>query len=154
MKCATHSPTPQRPGQLADVIGGELRTAGFPLATARTKVGTRRRALEVYPHAALIHLTGATERLRYKLSRARQFWPPAEREAGLRREWTRILRALRSQLDDVDLPLPARGVPTKQKKAFEDMLDAVVCAWVAARYIEKHAHAFGDATAAIWIPET
>jgi predicted RNase H-like nuclease len=155
MKCATHSPTPERPGKLADAIGAELRGAGFPLATAATPAGTRKVALEVYPHAALIHLTGANERLRYKLARARKYWPdatPAERDDLLRTAWRRILRTLRGEIGDLDLPLPKRGAPLKQKKAFEDTLDAVICGWVAARYLDRQAHALGDATAAIWIP--
>jgi predicted RNase H-like nuclease len=39
-----------------------------------------------------------------------------------------------------------------ERKAFEDTLDAVICAWVAVRALEGLAVPFGDDTAAIWIP--
>jgi predicted RNase H-like nuclease len=37
-------------------------------------------------------------------------------------------------------------------KAFEDMLDAIVCCWVAICALQGRAIPFGDDTSAIWIP--
>jgi hypothetical protein len=39
-----------------------------------------------------------------------------------------------------------------ERKAFEDTLEAVICAWVAVRALEGLAVPFGDDNAAIWIP--
>jgi predicted RNase H-like nuclease len=40
-----------------------------------------------------------------------------------------------------------------EMKAFEDMLDAVVCAWIGVTVLEGRARAYGDERSAIWIPE-
>ena len=37
-------------------------------------------------------------------------------------------------------------------KAYEDALDAIVCAWIAICALEARAVPFGDETSAIWIP--
>lgn len=37
-------------------------------------------------------------------------------------------------------------------KAFEDKLDAIVCAWVGICVIEHRATPFGDHDSAIWVP--
>jgi predicted RNase H-like nuclease len=37
-------------------------------------------------------------------------------------------------------------------KRYEDALDALVCAWVGAKYLLGEAVAYGDGTAAIWVP--
>lgn len=50
------------------------------------------------------------------------------------------------------LPLPRPDAPRGMLKAFEDMLDAVVCAWVGVRVLAGTAQPFGDEDAAIWIP--
>jgi predicted RNase H-like nuclease len=47
------------------------------------------------------------------------------------------------------LELNASGMDLK---AFEDMLDAIVCAWVAICTLEKRARRFGDDNSVIWIP--
>lgn len=38
-------------------------------------------------------------------------------------------------------------------KACEDIIDAIVCAWVATTALDGKAIPYGDADAAIWIPE-
>lgn len=37
-------------------------------------------------------------------------------------------------------------------KAFEDILDAVVCAWVGACVFDRNAEAYGDEESEIWVP--
>nr|WP_245516959.1 DUF429 domain-containing protein [Rhizobium leguminosarum] len=46
-------------------------------------------------------------------------------------------------------PLFARGF---EMKAFEDALDAVVCAWGGACVMDGEAMACGDLESAIWVP--
>ena len=37
-------------------------------------------------------------------------------------------------------------------KRYEDTIDALICAWVGMKYLDGKAHAYGDETAAIWVP--
>ena len=75
--CSTHSPTPDRPGEMGADLMCQLDAAGFPLATMDAAVSLKPkgcRALEVYPHPALLRLLNAPYRLPYKVSRSSQFW--------------------------------------------------------------------------------
>lgn len=154
-KCGTHSPTARRPGTVSDAIKAGFDLAGYPLlATAITAPGL----LEVYPHPALVHLAKAPERLPYKLSRIRSYWPAcpvAERRALLIKEWSRIVALLDAWIGGVAkaLPLPSAEASGAELKAYENMLDAVVCAWVAICALQGNATPFGDHHSAIWIPD-
>ncbi len=156
--CAVHSPTKERPGAVGGVLTQGFRAAGFGIATAKTPPGTARRLLEVYPHPALVLLLNADYRVKYKVGKARKYWPdkPAEQRASLLLEQlARILAALSAEIDGIALTLPAPGrvASLAGLKPFEDALDALVCAWVGARYLAGKARAYGDATAAIWVPQ-
>ena len=37
-------------------------------------------------------------------------------------------------------------------KPVEDMLDALICAWIGIEHLEGRTAGLGDATAAIWVP--
>jgi predicted RNase H-like nuclease len=37
-------------------------------------------------------------------------------------------------------------------KSVEDMLDALICAWIGNEHLEGRTVGLGDATAAIWVP--
>lgn len=50
------------------------------------------------------------------------------------------------------LPVPETSVRGRALKAFEDMLDAVVCAWVGCCILDGRARSFGDGSSAIWVP--
>ena len=50
------------------------------------------------------------------------------------------------------LPLPAIVASGIDLKAFEDALDAVICAWVAISALEDWAKPYGDENSAIWVP--
>jgi predicted RNase H-like nuclease len=153
-KCGTHSPSAIRPGSLSDALGKGFAKAGFPLLTDN---GASRGLIEVYPHPALVELAGASERLPYKFSKVRRYWPPAnpsERRHHLYCQWGDIVGLLEKQIAGVSgalqtLPHDASG---SEMKAYEDMLDAVVCAWVATCYLEGTATSYGNAESAIWIP--
>lgn len=102
-------------------------------------------------------LTGANYRLPYKVSRIRKYWPDsttAERTANLLVQFQTILAALKAEIRDIpiELPGPTSAVPVSALKRYEDSLDALVCAWVGAKYLEGEALAYGDHTAAIWTP--
>ena len=152
--CSTHSPSVARPGALSDVMRAEFAAAGYPLRTSDAAAGG---LIEVYPHPALVVLAGAARRLPYKAGNSAKYWPGepiAVRRALLREQWDRIAALLATRIHGVadrlpPLPDPASGV---ERKAHEDMLDAIVCAWVGVTALTGQADAYGDAVSAIWVP--
>ena len=154
--CGTHSPSELRPGAISDELREGFEQLGYRLLT--TGVATPG-LIEVYPHPALVELVGASHRLPYKTSRMRAYWPGAtrqERRTRLLEEWRRIVTHLDGEMAAVGrlLPLPHANSPVAALKGFEDMLDAVICAWVGICVLEGRAAAFGDERSAIWIPLT
>ncbi|SMQ70868.1 Predicted nuclease (RNAse H fold) [Devosia lucknowensis] len=151
----THSPGALRPGPLAVAMLDGLTRAGYPLLTASPVTG--RGTLEVYPHPALIELTGAPRRLPYKAHNRGKYWPhlsPAARRAALLAQWHDIRIALDAVLPGTTeaLPLPEPAAPAARLKSFEDTLDAIICAWIAICALEGRAVPYGDADSAIWVP--
>jgi predicted RNase H-like nuclease len=95
--------------------------------------------------------------LPYKLSKIRNYWPDlsvSERRARLFEQWAEIIRLLDCQIAGVAkaLPPPDAAASGIILKAYEDCLDAVVCAWVGVCALEGQAQPFGDKISAIWIP--
>lgn len=153
-KCGTHTPNLERPGLISDRLRSGFEAAGYPLRTRRFE---GHGLIEVYPHPALVELAQARERLPYKAGKLRTYWPdapPIVRKNRLREQWSEIVRLLETEVAGVAaaLPLPGPEATGVQLKAFEDMLDAVVCAWVGACALETRATPFGDDDSAIWIP--
>lgn len=151
--CSTHSPSALRPGAMSDNLRLAFAEAGYPL---RTQSPITPGLIEVYPHPALVELTEAPLRLRYKVSKSRSYWPgreKAEREQLIFEQWDKIINCLDREIGGVRAALlKPRPGPQFLLKAYEDMLDAVVCAWVAICVLEGRARAFGNADSAIWIP--
>jgi len=69
-------------------------------------------------------------------------------------QFEKILTALRADIRGIELKLPETedAVSITRLKRYEDSLDALVCAWVGAKYLEGAAMPYGDHTAAIWVP--
>jgi predicted RNase H-like nuclease len=159
-KCATHSPSAERPGKISDALREAFAACGYRLQVAANPSEpylNKPALIEVYPHPALVELTGAAERLRYKISKANKLWPklkPPERRKNLVEAWTEIGAALEQQIEGVTarLPVVKETASGLDLKAHEDALDAVVCAWVGVCALEGSAEAFGDTSSAIWIP--
>jgi predicted RNase H-like nuclease len=100
---------------------------------------------------------GAFQRLPYKASKVGKYWPAASvqgRRTNLYRQWSEIAARLESRIAGVEAVLPRLELTARawEIKAYEDTLDAIVCAWVAICALEGRATAFGDGDAAIWIP--
>jgi predicted RNase H-like nuclease len=153
-KCATHSPSAQRPGRISDDLRKSFGEAGYDLQTGQI---VKQGLIEVYPHPALLELMSAAERLPYKAGKTLTYWPNSpilERRKLLLEQWNRITAQLNKHiLGVVDaLPLPTIGASTISLKAFEDSLDAVICAWVAICVLEGNSDAYGDHNSAIWVP--
>jgi predicted RNase H-like nuclease len=152
--CSTHSPSAIRPGPVSDGLRAGFADLGYRLAVMEVSAPA---LIEVYPHPALLELTGAPSRLPYKAGKLRSYWKalaPRERRAQLIATWRDILQALDAEIEGVlsALPLPAADAPVRALKSFEDKLDAVVCAWCGICALEGRARPLGDDTASVWIP--
>jgi len=156
--CSTHTPNPHRPGPLADATLRAATDMGYQLRVARA--GDARPAgaalIEVYPHVALLALCEARYRLPYKAQKTRSYWPyavAAQRRALVAAEQARIAKALSGHIGE----LPALLVPVDPAsfaalKPVEDMIDALVCAWMGAEFLDNRATPLGDVHSAIWVP--
>jgi predicted RNase H-like nuclease len=152
--CATHSPNADRPGALSDALRADFAAAGYPLRTRDARAGG---LIEVYPHPALVRLAGGSRRLPYKAGNSAKYWPGeplAVRRGLLHAQWQRIAALLATRFDGVadHLPPLADRPSGVEAKAHEDMLDAIVCAWVGVTALEGAADAYGDDGSAIWVP--
>jgi predicted RNase H-like nuclease len=152
--CSTHTPSALRPGPISDTLRNEFHGAGYPLQTTSISPPG---LIEVYPHPALVELAKAPERLPYKASKMRKYWPslaPDERRIHLLDQWKDIVALLDGQISGVASAFPGLSSSAAgwEMKAYEDALDAVVCAWVGICALEGRAAPFGDQRSAIWIP--
>ena len=152
-KAAVHSPSAARPGPIGDILRADFEAFGLPVRIEPPAHGL----VEVYPHAALIEFMEEKQRLPYKAGKTTTYWPRLsveERHRKLRAVWARIVEALETRIAGVAaaLPLPASDIRGWRLKAFEDKLDAVVCAAVAIAALNGEAVAHGDAEGAIWVP--
>jgi predicted RNase H-like nuclease len=96
--------------------------------------------------------------LPYKASKIGSYWRDlsvVERKVRLIETWREIVGFLDNEIAGVGdaLPLPMPTAAGHELKAFEDMLDAVVCVWVGIAALEGRAVPFGDEISAIWIPK-
>ena len=152
--CSTHAPTAKRPGHISTLIAQGFCKHGFPLATARPKLGLEKRLLEVYPHPALLSLLNVNYRFQYKITKTKRFWPNCSLPRRLEKvtaqlRW--ILTSLRKHIKNIPL-LTISGESLAALKPYEDAADALVCAWVGVKYLNKEATPYGDENAAIWVP--
>lgn len=159
--CSTHSPTAVRPGDIGRQLTERFDDLGYRVATIETPVTSTYVIAEVYPHPALLHLLNKDFRVKYKIGRANEYWPeksPADRRRRIVKNWRKIIDELSITINRIDLPLPGKAdlenYPSASLKRFEDSIDALVCAWVGIKYLEGDCTAYGDETAAIWIPPT
>jgi len=150
---ATHSPSAERPGKVSDALRAGFEALGYRLCTALPARGL----IEVYPHPALIEFMNETRRLAYKAGKTLIYWPDVSsdnRRLKLRAVWSRIVEALERRIEGAAaaLPPPSHDIRGWRLKAYEDKLDAVVCAAVAIAALDGKAEPHGDESAAIWVP--
>lgn len=157
--CSTHSPRVDSPGKLSARLRRDLERHGYELAVGGNPSAMK--TIEVYPHPAIVTLLGLDCRLPYKVDRRGRFWKgecltPLQKKERLIEAFHSVQRGLDSEIDCLPDFLPS--VPYtdtfKSLKRYEDTIDALVCAWVGACYLEGSATAFGDCrTNAIWVPK-
>ena len=157
--CSTHSPNSKRPGPLSDEIMRQLRTLGYSLETTNPSIVSTRRAIEVYPHPALLVLLDRDYRVPYKVSNSSKYWKGEsvkDRIDRLLTEFARICEPLQNALGDLGfaLPLKADIQNLSTLKRYEDALDALVCAWVGQQHLHGNTTPYGDNDSAIWVPKS
>jgi predicted RNase H-like nuclease len=165
-KAGTYTPSSDRPGPISNAMRADFESAGYQLQTRGPSTSNLLEVyphpalnlLEVYPHPALVELMDAPERLKYKFGKIRKYWAgdsPLKRREFVLEQWSRIAAKLDTKISGVVSALPDLQPDASGKimKAYEDCLDAIVCAWVAICAIEGNAIPFGDEDSAIWIPK-
>lgn len=158
--CGAHTPSPERPGRIGKALSAGFESRDFQLATQDTKCGKADTLLEVYPHPAILMLLDESYRFPYKVSKSNIYWPDLsqpERYAKLTANFGRIRRKICSIIScrEEQFPFPPKNqnkIVLARLKPYEDVIDSLVCAWVGIRYLEMTAKAYGDDTAAIWVP--
>ena len=156
--CAVHSPSAERPGAMADQLRADFAALGYPLHTSGSEPAIPG-LIEVYPHVALLALLERNYRVPYKVSRSLQYWkaeslPPAERIKRLLIEFRAIKAGLGAHISGIPALIPERSElkTLASLKPVEDMLDALICAWMGIEHREGRTVGLGDESAAIWIP--
>ena len=139
---------------MGDQLRQDFTCAGYALATGKLRPPA---LIEVYPHPALLVLAQAERRLPYKFGKIAKYWPNqdrAKRRISLLAGWASIVALLEPEIAGVaaGLSIPDAGSTVRRMKAFEDRLDAVVCAWVGIRALEGRAEPLGNDESAIWVP--
>jgi predicted RNase H-like nuclease len=147
-KCGTHTPSVTRPGSVSHDLKQALQQLGYQLQTERCSTPG---IVEVYPHPALVELAGAAERLPYKAGKVRIYWKcatPSERRVLLYRQWAVIVELLDKVISGVKfwMPVLESRASGREIKAYEDKLDAIVCAWVGTCALDGRATAVVVAT--------
>lgn len=151
----THTPSAVRPGAVSDTLRAAFEQKGYKLRTSGLVL---RGLVEVYPHPALIEFASAERRLPYKFGNRRSYWPdePSKvRNLNIFREMKGIASLMENEISGVQAALPeldCEKASGREWKAYEDMLDAIVCAAVGICVLEGRAVPFGDDQSAIWIP--
>jgi len=151
-KCSTHSPNRERPGQVGELLLKSFELEGYPL---RTLPFSGNGLIEVYPHPALLNLANANERLPYKWEKRSRYWKDAssiERHEKIVAVWKDISMLLDQQIEGVEAAIESY-LDIGKMKATEDVIDAIVCAWVGICVLENKATPLGDHESAIWIPD-
>jgi predicted RNase H-like nuclease len=155
--CGAHSPSADRPGPVGRDFQTALEAAGFRLATAHDAIGAGA-LVEVYPHPALLRLMQTATRVPYKVGKTGSYWPGSphgERLARVRSQLWQVAQRLDALVAGTLTAFAAlvdgRWTLSGLKPA-EDVLDAIVSAWVGIVALAGAAEPFGDEVSAIWVP--
>ncbi|MBV8575358.1 MAG: DUF429 domain-containing protein, partial [Acetobacteraceae bacterium] len=133
---AVHSPSAHRPDGAVTRMARGFEAAGFPIATMTPLAPA---LIEVFPLAALVQLLCIRRRPEYKVAKISRYrWPGplAERLEQLLANWRLIVGHLEREVGFVGFDIPQSATSAARLKPYEDALDAIVCAWVGACYLE------------------
>jgi predicted RNase H-like nuclease len=160
-KCATHSPSKDRPGDVSAKLRAACEARDYVLVTS-PPVSAARSLAEVYPHPALLRLMKVDERVRYKVNKTTAYWReqknPEVRLSLLKETLSSIAGALDTVIAGTRREL-GRQFDFESAKGFsalkplEDTIDAIISAWVGTTILEGAAEPFGGDDSAIWVPK-
>jgi len=154
---AVHSPTAVRPGPIADQLRLGLEQRGYTLDVGSSASPRSLALIETYPHPITMWVCDTCRRVPYKARKSGIYWPGlplADRRQKLLTVWRDIVAGLSRLIGGITLP-PIDQTSTTNAgamKAFEDGIDALMCAIAGLSYITGNAIAYGDADSAIWLP--
>lgn len=157
---STHSPTKNMPGLIALNIMNEAKKEGFVLEQS-TKPLRSKTIFEVYPHTAIIEYFNLSYRLAYKVGKRSSYkeWvnlTKEEKTMKLVDNLNFLLKGLSSRilnLHDFIKPISATiNYKLWQLKAYEDCIDAVLCALVGVDHLTGKTKGYGDSEGSIWVP--
>ncbi len=155
MGCAAHSPNGNRPGPISEAIRDGFAREGFILHMQGPYKDGDRFLLETYPHPALVALMEANYRIPYKVSKSLRYWPDLD-ATERRRKLACQLRAIVTRLQEkailADITIPDNSGPLNALKRYEDVVDALVCAWIGTLFVDGAIYPRGDEDSAIWLP--
>lgn len=155
--CSAHTPNANRPGQIGiDLMNGFFNN-GFILTTEPNEDLYQSRLIEVYPHPALLSLMHVNQRIPYKVSKSARYWPGTNVNSRIQNivtQFNSIHDALSAEfgLLHMQIPNPINVHTLAFLKRFEDVLDALICAWVGKEFLAGNTVPLGDENAAIWCP--
>jgi hypothetical protein len=116
-KCATHSPSAERPGKVSGPFRIACEAKGYELIVVADPLPPLSLA-EVYPHPALLRLMGARERVPYKVGKTKTYWPqasPEKRRAAVLDSLRNIVEALEAFIIGVKREVAPRLEGTKKR---------------------------------------
>lgn len=161
-KVSTHTPSRNRPGELAKIIFNQLTENSFSWACGHIKTPA---FIEVYPHVAIIELFGGDDecfnkRFQYKVQKIAKYWPCASKDERSRKIICN-LNKLRNKIASVTTGIeqilpqlePTSSYSINCLKGYEDLLDAVLSALVGCNFLEEKSEPFGDQIGVIWVPK-
>ncbi|MGB5541208.1 MAG: DUF429 domain-containing protein [Gammaproteobacteria bacterium] len=120
-------------------------------------LGAEKWQIECYPHPAIIEIFGLTQRLKYKKGRVTEKKSGQKQLASLISSLSNsasLPLQLGSNLREIIDPAHIDALRGKALKSNEDMLDAIICLYIAGLYAIGARHrVFGDTSEGyIWVP--
>lgn len=157
---ATHSPTSERPGKISLDLVNDFKEVGYKLSLANDVI--RENALiEVYPHASIIEYLELDYRLPYKVGKKNSYkaWKhllPEERTKKIITNLNMLIERLGRSVSNVSDFIPILDIEEDyniwQLKAYEDMIDALICALTGLSYVTGNIRGYGEKDGTIWVP--
>jgi len=152
---STYSPTPERPGEFGAWLTQQFLEARFSLRTDQSQP-RQASLIEVYPSAALIRLMEIKKRLPYKVSKTSRYWKNtgvAERIKRLQTVWGPLIGFLGDAIAGLEEIVPSDVQRLNAMKPHEDVIDAVISAYVGVLFVNGMTEPHGDGDSAIWVPK-
>jgi predicted RNase H-like nuclease len=157
---STHSPTPERPGQISNTYFRELVSMGYEWKT-NGSTAHENSFIEVFPHTAIIEYLKLNYRYEYKISKKNKYsgWKALtaeQRQKKLIDNLNYLVAFLSKRVENIHDYLPVldsnKEYSANYLKGFEDLTDSVICALVGVDYLDGAVNAFGEDDGTIWVP--